>query len=80
MLKKIVSKLFAFQRQNAQIIVKFFGIKMKFKSFLINQLEDVCCIQNMEQLKINNVYFPHPIRIVIHPKAIIGKIVLFFRM
>ena len=73
MFKFIVSKFFGCYRQNAQIIIKIFGIKMKFKSFFINQVEDVCCIQNLEKLKNNNVYFPHPIGIVIHPKAVIGK-------
>lgn len=73
MIKKIISNLFNCYRQNAQIIIKIFGIKMKFKSFSINQLEDVCCIQNIEYLKNNNTYFPHPVGIVIHPKAQIGK-------
>ena len=79
MLKRIIFALFGCYRQNAQIIIKIFGIKLKFKSFVINQLEDVCCIQNIENLKLNEVYFPHPIGIVIHPNVVIGKQCVIFQ-
>lgn len=76
-MKKIFFMLFDCYRENAQLIIKFFGIKFKFKSFTINQLEDVCCIQNIKNIK--NVIFPHPIGIVIHPEAIIGENCVIFQ-
>ena len=76
-MKKKFFLLFDCYRENAQLIIKLFGIKFKFKSFTINQLEDVCCIQNMKNIK--NVNFPHPIGIVIHPEAIIGEKCVIFQ-
>ena len=78
MLKSLFAKCFNCYRQNSQIILKIFGIKFKFKSFSINQLEDVCCIQNLENIK-KSVYFPHPIGIVIHPKVEIGESCVIFQ-
>ena len=70
---KIIEKLFGLYKENGQLIVKIFGIKMKFKYAGINQLEDVCCIQNLQKFKEQNTYFPHPVGIVIHPDVKIGK-------
>ncbi len=78
MLKLLLAKCFNCYRQNSQIILIILGIKIKFKSFTINQLEDICCIQNLENIK-QSVYFPHPIGIVIHPKAIIGNSCVIFQ-
>lgn len=78
MLKSLLARCFNCYKQNSQIILIIFGVKFKFKSFSINQLEDVCCIQNLEDIK-RSVYFPHPIGIVIHPKAVIGKSCVVFQ-
>lgn len=72
-MKKIFNYLFGLYKENGQLIVKVFGIKMKFKYAGINQLEDVCCIQDLPKFKEQNTYFPHPIGIVIHPDVKIGK-------
>ena len=70
---KILEKLFGLYKENGQLILKLFGIKMKFRWANINQLEDVCCIQNLHKLRKQNTHFPHPIGIVIHPDAKIGN-------
>lgn len=72
-MKKIIDLLFGLYKENGQLVVKVFGIKMKFKWANINQLEDVCCIQDLPKFKNQNTYFPHPIGIVIHPDVKIGK-------
>lgn len=70
---KILDKLFGLYKENGQLILKIFGIKIKFRWANINQLEDVCCIQNLNKLRQQNTYFPHPIGIVIHPDVKIGS-------
>ena len=72
-MKKILNYLFGLYKENGQLIVKVFGVKMKFKYAGINQLEDVCCIQDLPKFKNQNTYFPHPIGIVIHPDVKIGR-------
>jgi acetyltransferase-like isoleucine patch superfamily enzyme len=72
-MKKIIELLFGAYKENGQLVIKLFGIKIKLKWANINQLEDVCCIQNLPKLKKQNTYFPHPIGIVIHPDVKIGK-------
>ena len=72
-LKDIFKKIFAFYKENAHIILRIFGIKLTFQYPLINQLEDSCCIPDIERLKINNTDFPHPVGIVINQGAKIGK-------
>ncbi len=72
-MKKLFNYLFGLYKENGQLIVKVFGIKIKFKFFGINQLEDVCCIQDLPKFKEQNTYFPHPVGIVIHPDVKIGK-------
>ena len=72
--KKIrLKKIFAFYKENAHIILRIFGIKLTFQYPLINQLEDSCCIPDLERLKINNTGFPHPVGIVINQGAKIGE-------
>lgn len=73
MMKNIFNYLFGLYKENGQLIIKIFGIKMKFKYAGVNQLEDICCIQNLPKFKEQNTYFPHPIGIVIHPDVKIGK-------
>ena len=72
-MKKIIDLLFGLYKENGQLVVKVFGIKIKSKWANINQLEDVCCIQNLPKFKEQNTYFPHPVGIVIHPDVKIGK-------
>ena len=72
-MKKLIELLFGIYKENGQLIIKIFGIKIKFKWANINQLEDVCCIQNLPKLIKQNTYFPHPVGIVIHPDVEIGK-------
>lgn len=72
-MKKLINLLFGLYKENGQTIIKLFGIKIKFKSVNINQLEEVCCIQNLPKLLEQNTKFPHPIGIVIHPDVKIGK-------
>ena len=72
-MKKFIELLFGAYKENGQLVIKLFGIKIKLKWANINQLEDVCCIQNLPKLKKQNTYFPHPIGIVIHPDVKIGK-------
>ena len=72
-MKKLIDLLFGLYKENGQLVVKLFGIKMKFKWANINQLEDVCCIQNLPKLIEQNTHFPHPVGIVIHPDVKIGK-------
>lgn len=69
----MIEKIFALYKENAQLILILFGIKMRFKSPVVNQLEELCCIQGLQHIKKQNTYFPHPIGIVIHPKVKIGK-------
>lgn len=79
MIKKIFAFLFGLYKENGQLIVRLFGIKIKFKYAGINQLEDVCCIQNLPKIKEQNTYFPHPVGIVIHPDVKIGKNCIIFQ-
>ena len=78
-MKKLINLLFGIYKENGQLVVKIFGIKMKFKWANINQLEDVCCIQNLPKFIQQNTYFPHPIGIVIHPDVKIGKDCIIFQ-
>lgn len=65
--------LFGLYKNDAHIILVLFGIKMKFKSFAINQLEDMCYIPNLSTLLKQGTKFPHPIGIVINKECEIGK-------
>lgn len=78
-MKKLITILFGLYKENGQLVVKLFGIKMKFKWCLINQIEDSCCIQDLPKFKAQNTYFPHPVGIVIHPDVKIGKDCIIFQ-
>ena len=78
-MKKRIEILFGFYKENGQIIIKIFGIKMKFKWAFVNQLEDSCCIQNIPKFKKQKTEFPHPVGIVIHPDVQIGKNCIIFQ-
>lgn len=64
---------FNIHKENAQLIITIFGIKIKLKDLTVNQLSDSCCIRNLDKLKKDNIKFPHPIGIVISKHAKIGK-------
>ena len=74
---KFFKKFFGFfikiYKENARTVVQIFGIKLKFKNVKINQIEDCCCIGNLPYFIEQNVEFPHPVGIVIHPNVKIGK-------
>lgn len=62
-----------FKRENNRIIFNLFGLKIKFKNIFFSQLENMCCIENLDYYKKQGTVFPHPIGIVIHPNVRIGK-------
>lgn len=72
-MKKIFTKYFGLYKENARIVLKIFGLKLKFQSFFINQLEDCCCISNLTYLKEQGTIIAHPVGIVIHPNVKLGK-------
>lgn len=72
-IKQFIQKLFAFYKEDAELIFVFFGIKIKFKYPSINRLEDICTIPNLKELKEKGTRFPHPIGIVINGNAKIGN-------
>ena len=69
----MISRFFSFHKENAHIIIRLFGIKFTFQYPLVNQLEDACCIPNLDVIKKQNTYFPHPVGIVISKFATVGK-------
>ena len=71
--KEITGKLFDLRKSNAHIVLKVFGIKMTFKWFLANQLEDCCCIPDLEYVLSQGTKMVHPVGIVIHPGVRLGK-------
>lgn len=70
-IKEYFNKLFCCYKENAHLVIRFFGIKLTFKWIGINQLEDCCCIPNLKYVK-ERVTFVHPIGITIHPNAKLG--------
>ena len=68
-----LKKIFNICKENGHIKLTVFGIKISFKNFLINQLEDCCCINNLEYFKSQGTIFKHPIGVAIHPDVKIGK-------
>lgn len=78
-IKKCLSKVFAFYKQDASFNLVIFGIRIRFKAPHINRLEDVCLIPNLRDLEEKNTKFPHPIGIVIHPEAKIGRNCVIFQ-
>lgn len=71
--------LFSINCENAKIIIKFFKLKIVFKNIFVNQLANCCNISNLKELKKAGTKFPHPIGIVIPPKAVIGKNCVIFQ-
>ena len=70
-IKKFFDKILCCYKEDAHLVIKIFGIKCRFKWLAINQLEDCCCIPNLEAIR-DRVVFVHPIGISIHPGAKIG--------
>ena len=60
-------------KENAHIVVCILGLKFSFKNPTINQLEDHCCIANLNYYLEKKTFFPHPIGIVINKSTIIGE-------
>lgn len=73
LMKNLFKNLFSISMANAHVNLRILGLKLKFKHPLANRLEICCCIPNMEHFKEQNPRVPHPIGIVIHPNAVIGK-------
>lgn len=71
--KNIIKKFYETYKEDAHRVVKIFGIKLRFKTPTLNPLEDICNIPHLHELLENGTIFPHPIGIVIHRRAIIGK-------
>ena len=65
--------MFKIYREDGRIIIKHFGVSLKFKNPLINQLADCCSISNIEYFKKQNTNFVHPVGIVIAKGIKIGK-------
>ena len=65
--------IFYIYRNDAHIIIRILGIKLKFRNPLINQYADMCYLPSLEYLKAQNTIFKHPIGIVINKECIIGK-------
>ena len=72
-MKKLINLLFGIYKKDGHVVIKFLGIKAAFKWFNINRLEDICSIQNLKELEKLNTHFPHPIGIVIHHDAHLGR-------
>lgn len=60
-------------KENAHIVLCILGFKISFKNPTINQLEDHCCIANLNYYIEKNTFFPHPIGIVINKSTQIGN-------
>ncbi len=71
MFKKWLNKFFCCYKENAHLIIRFFGIKFTFKWIGINQLEDCCCIPNLQYVR-QRATLVHPIGITIHPSVKMG--------
>lgn len=65
--------MFKIYREDGRIVIKIFGLTMRLRNPLINQLSDCCSIANIEYFKKQNTYFVHPLGIVIAKGVKIGK-------
>ena len=72
-MKKFLKSILWFYKENGHIKLNILGIKISFRNFIVNQLEDCCCIDNLDYFKSQNTVFKHPVGIVIHPSVEIGK-------
>jgi len=70
---KILDLLFKIHKENGHIIVRLLGLKLKFRWFGINPIEDLCNINDLPMFREQNTIFPHPLGIVINPGVKIGK-------
>lgn len=68
-----IERLFAFYMEDAHLVLKIFGLKMRFKAPNINRLEVSCCISNLKELQEKNVQFMHPVGVVINKQSEIGE-------
>ena len=69
--KKLFNKIFCCYKENSHLVVRILGIKCTFKWLGINQLDDCCCIPNLNYFK-ERAFFVHPIGITIHPGTKMG--------
>ncbi len=67
------NKIFKIMREDEHVLIKLFGLKIRFKNPLVSQIGDCCCIPDLQRLLDNGVIFPHPVGIVIAKDAVIGK-------
>ena len=65
-------KLFGISRENNHIVFKFFGLKLTFKSYRVDQLSELCYIPDLEEFKAKKIHFVHPVGIVIEKGVQIG--------
>ena len=65
--------IFKISKQNAHITIEIFGIKMRFKNFLINHISDCCFIPELDEYLAQGTDFIHPIGIVVAKGAKFGK-------
>lgn len=72
-MKKVLKKIICFYKENGHIKLNLFGLRISVRNFIVNQLEDCCCIDNLDYFKSQNTVFKHPVGIVIHPSVEIGK-------
>lgn len=72
-MKNILKSIFWIYRENGHIKFNLLGIKISIRNFIVNQLQDCCCINNLDYFKFQGTVFKHPIGIVIHPDVKIGK-------
>ena len=72
-MKKFLKSILWFYKENGHIKLNILCIKISFRNFIVNQLEDCCCIDNLDYFKSQNTVFKHPVGIVIHPSVEIGK-------
>lgn len=67
---KLIFRIF---KEDGHIKINIFGLKIAFKNFLVNRLEDCCCINNLDYFKSQGTNFIHPIGVAVHPDIEIGK-------
>lgn len=72
-MKKFFKSILWLYKENGHIKLNIFGIKISFRNFIVNQLEDCCCIDNLDYFKSKGTTFKHPVGIVIHPNVEIGN-------
>ena len=71
--------MFKIFREDGRIVIKIFGLTIRFKNPLVNRLADCCSISDLEYFKKQNTSFIHPIGIVIAKGVKIGKNCIIFQ-